>query len=131
MINVRGRDHDGRGRPVDGAPPRASRASPSTSSFASGISAATNRTPAFCSPSRNAASRDSRSSLAITSVALCSRQRDDFRSLRRISVARHAHRRDNPPDPVAAPEMRFEFGTITVERSNVSISVARTLMRRT
>jgi len=35
----------------------------------SGMSAATNRTPAFCGPSRNAASRESRSNLAITSVA--------------------------------------------------------------
>jgi hypothetical protein len=41
---------------------------PTTSSLASGMSAATNRTPAFCSPSRKWASRDSRSSLAIRSV---------------------------------------------------------------
>ncbi len=32
---------------------------------------------------------------------------------------------------LTTPEIRFEFGTITVERSKVSISVARTLMRRT
>ena len=32
---------------------------------------------------------------------------------------------------LTTPEIRLEFGTITVERSKVSISVARTLMRRT
>jgi hypothetical protein len=49
---------------------------PTTISLASGMSTATNLTPAFCRPSRKCASRDRRPSLAITSVAPCVRALD-------------------------------------------------------
>ncbi len=62
---------------------------------------------------------------------------DQLGGMDRVLVAQDADRDRDPPGAVAAhrffttPEIRFEFGTITAERSKVWISVERTLMRRT